>query len=141
MTERQKLIARKRTVLCAKARLQRMAGIEVIKIFEQGEPEELNELYSAYTSTCSYDFEPYSRLPHRSSEIEIHSWIIAVMELKEDAEYFFRCGLWARIRIQDLRPAVQSLWHGNSFLLAEANLSRILEAGFDSRDEDNWTTI
>ncbi|MDE6710088.1 MAG: hypothetical protein K2J76_06335, partial [Oscillospiraceae bacterium] len=62
----------------------------------------------------------------------------AVMGLKEGAEYFFYCGLWVQIRIQNLQLAVQSLWYENNFLLAEKNLSRILEVGFDSRDEDNY---
>lgn len=141
MTERQKLIAHKRTVLHTKARLKQMAGVEVIKIFEQNELEELNEIYSAYTSTYSYDndFEPYSKLPYGSPETQIYSWIIAVMGLKERAEYFFNCGgLWVQIRIQNIQLAVQSLWYENNFLLAETNLSRILEVGFDSRDEDNY---
>lgn len=115
-----------------------MTGIEVIKIFEQNELEELNEIYSAYTSTYSHDFEPYSKLPYGSPETQIYSWIIKVMGLKEGAEYFFRCGLWVHIRIQNLQLAVQSLWYGKNFLLAEKNLSRILEVGFDSRDEDNY---
>ena len=139
MTERQKLIAHKKTVLYTKARLQQMAGIEVIKVFEQSEPEELNEIYSAYASSAySYDFEPYSRLPYDSSEMKVYSWIIALMGLKEGEEYFFRCGLWVQIRIQNPQLAVQSLWHENNFLLVETNFSRVLEAGFDSRDEDNY---
>ena len=74
MTERQKLIAHKRAVFYTKVRLQQMTGIEVIRIFEQSEPEALNEIYSAYVSFAySYDFEPYSRLPYGSSEAEIHT--------------------------------------------------------------------
>ena len=139
MTERQKLIAHKRAVFYTKARLQQMTGIEVIRIFEQSEPEELNEIYSAYASFAySYDFEPYSRLPYGSSEAEIHAWILAVMGLKEGGEYFFRCDLWVQIRIRNPQLAVQSLWHENNFLLVETNFSRVLEAGFDSRDEDNY---
>lgn len=141
MTERQKLIAHKKAVLYTKARLKQMSGIEVIKIFEQNELEELNEIYSAYTSTYSYDydFEPYSKLPYGSPETQIYSWIIAVIGLKEEAEYFFLCGsLWVRIKIQNLQLAAQSLWYGKNFLLAETNFSRIMEVDFDSRDEDNY---
>ena len=139
MTERQKLIAHKKNVLYTKARLQQMTGIEVIKIFEQTEPEELNKIYSAYTSFAYfYDYEPYSRLPYDSSKFEIYSWIISVMGLKEGAEYFFRCDLWVQIRIQNLQLAVQSLWYENNFLLVETDFSRVLEASFDSRDEDNY---
>ena len=141
MTERQALIAHKQTVLRTKARLKQMQGVEVIELFEENEPDALRELYSAYlaySAAYSYCLEPCSRLPHGSSESEICSWLMSEMRLREGYEYFFHYNLWVQLRIQHLYPAVQSLWSGNGFLLAETDFSRILEAGFDSRDEDHY---
>ena len=62
--------------------------------------------------------------------------------LNEIYEYFFFCGIWCRIKLLDLRLAIPSLWvhNGNTkgFLLAETDSSRMLEAGFDSRDENYY---
>ena len=67
---------------------------------------------------------------------------LGIVGLKENNEYFFFCGIWCRIKLLDLRLAVPSLWlhDGNtrSFLLAETDLSRMLEAGSDSRDEYHY---
>ena len=67
---------------------------------------------------------------------------LGIVELKENNEYFFFCGIWCRIKLLDLRLAVPSLWmhDGNTrgFLLAETDLSRMLEAGSDSRDEYHY---
>ena len=64
---------------------------------------------------------------------------LGIVGLNENNEYFFFCGIWCRIKLLDLRLAVPSLWmhDGNTrgFLLAETDLSRMLEAGSDSRDE------
>lgn len=64
---------------------------------------------------------------------------LGIVGLKENNEYFFFCGIWCRIKLLDLRLAIPSLWlhNGNTkgFLLAETDSSRMLEAGFDSRDE------
>ena len=67
---------------------------------------------------------------------------LGIVGLKEHNEYFFFCGIWCRIKLLDLRLAVPSLWmhDGNTrgFLLAETDLSRMLEAGSDSRDEYHY---
>ena len=67
---------------------------------------------------------------------------LGIVGLKENNEYFFFCGIWCRIKLLDLRLAVPSLWmhDGNTrgFLLAETELSRMLEAGSDSRDEYHY---
>ena len=67
---------------------------------------------------------------------------LGIVGLKENNEYFFFCGIWCRIKLLDLRLAVPSLWmhDGNTrgFLLAETDLSRMLEAGSDSRDEYHY---
>ena len=67
---------------------------------------------------------------------------LGIVGLNENNEYFFFCGLWCRIKLLDLRLAVPSLWmhDGNTrgFLLAETDLSRMLEAGSDSRDEYHY---
>ena len=67
---------------------------------------------------------------------------LGIVELKENNEYFFFCGIWCRIKLLDLRLAVPSLWmhDGNTrgFLLAETDLSRMLETGSDSRDEYHY---
>lgn len=141
MTERQKIIAHKIAIQSAKNILRQIAGIEVLEIYEENENQGLNELYSAYTSTYEYDWKPSGRLSYRSSEERICSWIIDTMGLKE-TEYFLLCGLWCRIKILDLKRAVSSLWKAKEnvvgFLLAETDLSRIVECGCDSRDEDNY---
>lgn len=67
---------------------------------------------------------------------------LGIVGLNENNEYFFFCGIWCRIKLLNLRLAVPSLWmhDGNtrSFLLAETDLSRMLEAGSDSRDEYHY---
>lgn len=140
MTERQALIAHKQTVLRAKARLKQMRGIETVRLYEENAPKALDRLYSAYCAAVySGSQEPYSRLPCGSPPPEVYAWLIAAMGLREGNEYFFRCGLWARIRIRDLLPAVESLWGDyNNFLLAETDFTRVMEAGFDSRNEDHY---
>ena len=67
---------------------------------------------------------------------------LGIVGLNENNEYFFFCGIWCRIKLLDLRLAVPSLWmhDGNTrgFLLAETDLSRMLETGSDSRDEYHY---
>ena len=67
---------------------------------------------------------------------------LGIVELKENNEYFFFCGIWCRIKLLDLRLAVPSLLmhdgYTRGFLLAETDLSRMLEAGSDSRDEYHY---
>ena len=68
---------------------------------------------------------------------------LGIVGLNENNEYFFFCGIWCRIKLLDLRLAIpSSLWmhDGNTrgFLLAETDLSRMLEAGSDSRDEYHY---
>ena len=67
---------------------------------------------------------------------------LGIVGLNENNEYFFFCGIWCRIKLLDLRLAVPSLWmhDGNTrgFLLAETDLSRMLEAGSDSRAEYHY---
>ena len=67
---------------------------------------------------------------------------LGIVGLNENNEFFFFCGIWCRIKLLDLRLAVPSLWmhDGNTrgFLLAETDLSRMLEAGSDSRDEYHY---
>ena len=142
MTERQSLIARKIAIQSTKNMLKQLSGLDVLKIYEDNENRDLNELYSAYTSTFEYNEKPYSKLPYHSSEEKINSWLIETMELKEQGEYFLLCGLWSKIKILDLKSSVSSLWRHNKnsrgFLLAEIDLSRIMECGSDSRDEYHY---
>lgn len=142
MTERQKLIAYKQAVQAAKDKLKQMPGIEALSIIGLNENPRLNEMFSAYSSTYGNDVEPYSRLSFYSPVEMVYSWIAETMGLKEHNEYFFFCGLWCRIKLLDLRLAVPSLWmhDGNTrgFLLAETDLSRMLETGSDSRDEYHY---
>lgn len=142
MTERQKLIAYKQAVQAAKNKLKQMPGIEALSIIGLDENPRLNEMFSAYTSTYGNDVETYSRLSCSLPVEMVYSWIAETMGLKENNEYFFFCGIWCRIKLLDLRLAVPSLWmhDGNTkgFLLAETNLSRMLEASSDSRDEYHY---
>lgn len=139
MTERQKLIAHKLAIQSAKNKLKQLSGIAASEPFWENENPALKELAEAYLSTFADNPKPYSRLPYKSSEEKIYSWVIDTMELKEHGEYFYCCGLWSRIKILDLKRAVASLWRSEKntagFLLAETDLSRIMECGLDSRDE------
>ena len=67
---------------------------------------------------------------------------LGIVGLNENNEYFFFCGIWCRIKLLDLRLAVPSLWmhDGNTrgFMLAETDLTRMLAAGSDSRDEYHY---
>ena len=142
MTERQKIIARKLAIQSAKNKLKQISGIALLKLFGENENPSLNELCSAYFSTFEYNLEPYSKLPYKSPKEKIFSWIIDTMELREKGEYYLFCGLWSKIKILDLKSAVSSLWRIDEdtvgFLLAETDLSRILECGLDSRDEYHY---
>ncbi len=143
MTERQRLIEEKRNLLAAKRSLMRLNGIRIIEVYEKNENQELNNMYSSYVSdVCKKDAVPYSRLSEKTPEPQIYSWIIDTMGLKEGREYFCYCGVWARIKIFSLQSAVQSLCNFGGgvigFLLAETDLSRILELSSDSRDEYNY---
>lgn len=141
MTERQKRIAQKLAVQSAKNKLKQISGIEVSELYGEGQNPALNELVAAFRSGYSDHQEPYSRLFYKSSKEKIYSWIIDTMELKEQGEYYYHCGLWiwSKIKLLDLKCAVASLWRSeknvSGFLLAETDLSRIMECGLDSRDE------
>lgn len=143
MREQQSLIAHKIAIQSTKNMLKQLTGIDVLKIYENKENQELNKLYSAYCSTYDYNDAPYSKLPYHSSEEKVCQWLIEIMELKKQGEYFFLCGqLWCKIKIIDLDKAVLSLWRYNKdskgFLLAELDFSRIIECGSDSRDEYHY---
>ena len=142
MTERQKRIAQKLAIQSAKNKLKELSGIAVSELYEENQNLALNELAAAYFSTFSDNQEPYSRLPYQSSIEKIYSWIIDTMELKEQREYYYFCGLWSKIKLLDLKCAVAALWRSeknvSGFLLAETDLSRIMECGLDSRDEDHF---
>lgn len=142
MTERQKRIAQKLAIQSAKNKLKELSGIAVSELYEENQNLALNELAAAYFSTFSDNQEPYSRLPYQSSKEKIYSWIIDTMELKEQREYYYFCGLWSKIKLLDLKCAVAALWRSeknvSGFLLAETDLSRIMECGLDSRDEDHF---
>lgn len=136
VTERQKIIAHKIKIQSAKNKLKQIPGIAVLELYEENENPALNECYSVYFSTFGDALEPYSRLPYKSSDEKVCSWIIDTMELKEHREYFYFCGLWSRIRIVDLKGMLSFLWQKDrGFLFAEVDLSRMLECGLDSRDE------
>lgn len=140
MTDRQQLIARKAALQSAKNKLRGLSGVCVLEIYEGN--RKLDKLYLDYAATYGCIKEPRSRLPFNCSKEDIVSWIIDIMGLKEQKEYFIFCGVWGRIKISDLHRAVSSMWecekncHG--FLLAEGDLSRIMECGSDSRDEENY---
>ena len=100
-------------------------------------------MYSSYISNVyKKNAMPYSRLPEKSSKAQVYSWVIDTMGLKEGQEYFYYCGIWAKTRISDLQLATQSLCNLGGgiigFLLAEVDLSRMLELSSDSRDEYNY---
>lgn len=141
MTERQKLIAHKIAVQRTKNTLKRLDGVDVLEIYTENENQGLNALYAAYSATYETGWEPCSRLPWQSPDGKIWSWLIDTLGLREK-EYFLLCGFWCRIRIWDLRRAAASLWRKEEnvvgFLLAETDLSRVVECGFDSRDEDHY---
>lgn len=148
MTERQKLIAQKLAMQSAKNKLKQLSGVAVSELYGENQNPALNELTAAYRATFSDHQESYSRLPYKSSKEKICSWIIDAMELKEQGEYYYYCGLWSKIKLLDIKCAVAALWRSeknvSGFLLAETDLSRIMECGLDSRDEyhfliDIWT--
>jgi hypothetical protein len=142
MSQQEGLLAHKIAIQSTKNMLKQLSGIDVLKIYENNENQELNELYLAYCSRYDYNEEPYSQISYDCSEEEIYQWLIDIMELKQE-EYFFLCNqLWCKIKMIDLYGAVSSLWksHKNTkgFLLAEIDLSRIIDCGSDSRDEYNY---
>jgi hypothetical protein len=140
MTERQAIIAHKITVQAAKNKLKRIPGIAVLELYGENENLALNECASRYFSiSCGYDQKPYSRLFYKSPEETVCSWMIDTMNLKEHRAYYYFCGIWSKIELLDLTCAVSFLWReDHGFLFAEADLSRMLECGFDSRDENHF---
>lgn len=143
MTERQWLILEKRNLLAAKRRLMSIDGIQVVEVYEKNENQEINHMYSCYElNVYQKNAAPYRSLPKKSSKAQIYSWVIDTMKLKEGQEYFYYCGIWARIKLSDLHLAIQSLCHLEEnivgFLFAEVDLSRMLELSLDSRDEYHY---
>lgn len=142
MTERQKLIAHKQSIQFAKRILSQIEGIQIVQLFQETEPQGLNELYTAYIQHYTYDnsLEPYSRLDYQSSPQKIYSWVMDTLKLSPKTKYFIHCGVWAEIEILDTVMAVQSLWtvFSHNFLLIKSDLSVILEVGLDSRDESHY---
>ena len=134
---------REKNLLAAKRKLMSIDGIQVVEVYEKGQNQELNSMYSSYISNVyKKNAMPYSRLPEKSSKAQVYSWVIDTMGLKEGQEYFYYCGIWAKTRISDLQLATQSLCNLGGgiigFLLAEVDLSRMLELSSDSRDEYNY---
>ncbi len=142
MTERQKRIAQKLAVQSAKNKLKQLSGIAVSELYGENQNPALDRLAAAYLSSFSDNPKPHSRLPYKSPEETICSWIIDTMELKAQGEYYYHCGLWSKIKLLNLKCAVSSLWRSEKnvagFLLAETDFSRIMECGLDSRDEDHF---
>lgn len=142
MTERQQLIAQKLQILSVKQTLKKLSGIEIMGIVDDNDNRILGEIWSTYEpAMCSNTTVPYSKIAYKSSEEQVISWIAASMELKEDICYFFDChGTWVKIKFLNLHDGIKSLWeHGGlGFILVNNNLTQIMEASFDSRDEDNY---
>lgn len=142
MTERQQLIAQKLQILSMKQTLEKLSGIEIMGIVDDNDNSILNEIYLAYEPImCSYTTVPYSKISYKSSEEQVISWIAVSMELKENICYFFYChNTWVKIRFLNLHDGIKSLWKHRvlGFVLVNNNLTQIMEASFDSRDEDNY---
>lgn len=146
---RQKRLENKIQMQKAKNKLKRLDGVCILKIFENDEGDTLNEILSGYHPTMSSI--PHGKISFKASKTEIFIWIIAEMHLEYGQEYFFLCdGIWVKIKIIDLQAAVKSLWeHGIDksenyklgtvgFLLVDADMNCVMEAGSDSRDEYNY---
>lgn len=146
MAERRDIISRKIQINRVKQMMSRMEGIEALEMDENGENILLAERYLSYTrAVYAQDGpSPCSRLPHRSSERRIVSWILENMCLDGSQTYFFLCyGIWVKIRFSDLWAGVKSLWEHygpcvKGFLLSDAEVSRFMEVSADSRDEENY---
>ena len=93
-----------------------------------------------WNKACNFRFA--GKLNNTKNPNKTGNGTLGIVGLNENNEYFFFCGIWCRIKLLDLRLAVPSLWmhDGNTrgFLLAETDLSRMLEAGSDSRDEYHY---
>ena len=141
--ERQRLLAQKRTLLAARTRCKQLSGVEIIALLDGQEYPPLSQMYAEYCPyVSSYDTIPTSRLSHSAPREQICAWVVETMGLQKGQEYFYLCGggFWAHIRLTDLTLAVPSLLGEcvEGFLLAEVDLSRMLEVGFDSRDEEQY---
>lgn len=140
--ERQQLLTQKRAILAARTRCKQLSGVEIIALLDGEEYPPLSRMYAAYCSYMCNDTVPTSRLPHSAPREQICAWVVATMGLQEGQEYFYLCGggFWAHIRLTDLTLAVPALLGEcvEGFLLAEVDLSRMLEVGFDSRDEEHY---
>ena len=140
--EGQRVVAEKRGDLAARTRGKQLSGVEIIALLDGEEIPPLSRMYAAYCSYMCNDTVPTSRLPHSAPREQICAWVVATMGLQEGQEYFYLCGggFWAHIRLTDVTLAVPSLLGEcvEGFLLAEVDLSRMLEVGFDSRDEERY---
>ena len=138
MTERQKLIVRKRNLQAARNCVRKLEGVEALGVFELAEKPALQQFYQAHFSAF-FNGQPVSRLHYRASEEQVQAWLTEHLGLSEGCEYFWAIhSVWASFRILDLPAALRSLWEERDILLITADLRQILGAGFDSRDEEHF---
>ena len=147
MGEHRQLLEEKLQLQRAKNRLRELRGVTVEALLAKDSAPQLDKLLAEYAHT-SYEQNtpPHSRLPLTAEENVIWAWLETELSLETGAMYYYCCeGLWAKLRLLELVPAVSSLWrqetgHGytTGFLLISGDLCWLLEAGSDSRDEAHY---
>ena len=74
MTERQKLIVRKRNLQAARNCVRKLEGVEALGVFELAEKPALQQFYQAHISAF-FNGQPVSRLHYRASEEQVQAWL------------------------------------------------------------------
>lgn len=138
MTERQKLIARKRDLQAARNCVRKLEGVEALGVFELTENSALQQFCQAHFPAF-FNRQPVSRLDYQASEEQVCVWLMEHLGLSGGDVCFWQIySVWASIRILDLPAALGSLWAHRDILLITADFRQILGAGFDSRDEEHF---
>lgn len=129
--------------------LKNLNGVDVVCFLENTEHEKLFAVEQKYfPSVYSLDKTPDAILSCYTSEKEVIEWIKSHTGIQPHKNYYFRCSdVWVKIQIAEVETGIKSLWeheqylghqYSYGFILVDEKIEKMIEVGFDSRDEYNY---
>lgn len=126
-----------------------LKGVDIVRLLENTEHQKLFAVEQKYFPYIySIDKTPDAILSCHSSEKELIEWIKLQTGIQSNKNYYFRCfGVWVEIQIAEAEIGIKSLWehaqylghqHSYGFILVDEQIEKMVEVGFDSRDEYNY---
>lgn len=127
----------------ARNRLHRMAGVEVLGIYEKGAAELLpvEQAFGRYMKLWNAGGVPSARLSAGADWEEIVNWVPGQCGLQNGQEVLLLLdfGIWAGVRILNTAEALASFMEeARSFTVFEADTGRFIDFGLDSGDEYHY---